>query len=102
DLRQRGMVGGSALDTVAYQIVTAESKGDETAKNELSSATGAGQFLDATWLDMIRTARPDLAGQRDEKILDLRRDPGLSHEMVAQFAERNATMLVSRCLPLTP
>jgi hypothetical protein len=102
DLRQRGMAGRLAMDTVAYRIVTAESKGDSIAKNELSSATGAGQFLNATWLDMIRTARPDLAGQRDEDILDLRRDPNLSREMVARFAKRNAAILMSRCMPLTP
>src|SRR5262249_50591348 len=51
----------SAIDSIADRIVTAESHGDGSAKNELSSATGSGQFLDATWLDMIRTARPDLA-----------------------------------------
>jgi hypothetical protein len=102
DLRQFGTVDGLSVDRVAYRIVIAESSGDVTAKNELSSATGAGQFLDATWLDMIRTARPDLAGRRDEDILDLRRDPDLSREMVARLAKRNAAMLVSRCLPVTP
>src|SRR5260221_8345515 len=38
--------GRSAVDSVAYRIVIAESGGDVSAKNELSSATGAGQFLD--------------------------------------------------------
>jgi hypothetical protein len=102
DLRQLDMASRLAVDSVAYRIVTAESSGDVTAKNELSSATGAGQFLDATWLDMIRTARPDIAWQRDEDILNLRRDPDLSREMVARFARRNAAMLASRCLPVTP
>ena len=102
DLHEMGVAGRSAVDSVAYRIVTAESGGDATAKNELSSATGAGQFLDATWLETIRAARPDLAGRSDDDILSLRRDPDLSREMVARFATRNAAMLASRCLPVTP
>lgn len=102
DLRRLDLASRLAVDSVAYRIVAAESSGDAAAKNELSSATGAGQFLDATWLDMIRTARPDLAGQPDEDILNLRRDPDLSRQMVARFARRNAAMLASRCLPVTP
>src|SRR5258708_2637038 len=96
------MAGRSTVESLAYRIVTAESGGDVAAKNELSSATGAGQFLDATWLDVIRTARPELVGQSDEDILNLRRDPDLSREMVARFAKRNAAVLASRCLPVTP
>src|SRR5258708_2639278 len=82
--RALDMAGRSTVGSVAYRIVTAESGGDAAAKNELSSATGAGQFLDATWLDMIRTARPDLVGQSDEDILNLRRDPDLSRDMVGR------------------
>lgn len=102
DLRDLAAAGGSTLTSLAYRIVAAESGGDAAAKNELSSATGAGQFLDATWLDMIRTARPELADRSDEDILDLRRDPDLSRDMVARLAERNAAVLASRCLPVTP
>ena len=100
--RTLDMAGRSTVDSVAYRIVTAESGGDAAAKNELSSAAGAGQFLDATWLDMIRTARPELVGQSDEDILNLRRDPDLSRDMVARLAKRNAAILASRCLPVTP
>ncbi len=94
--------GRLAADAVARRIVTAESGGDATARNTRSSATGSGQFLDGTWLDMIRAYRPDLAGESDTEILDLRHDPDISREMVARFAEQNAAMLVRRCLPVTP
>lgn len=94
--------GRLAADVVARRIVTAESGGDANATNARSSATGSGQFLDGTWLDMIRAYRPDLAGGSDTQILDLRRNPDLSREMVARFAEQNAAMLVRRCLPVTP
>src|SRR6186997_3735937 len=46
--------GRLAVASVARRIVTAESSGDAAARNPLSSATGAGQFLDATWLDTIK------------------------------------------------
>ena len=50
---------------------------------------------------MIRRHRPDLADRDEAAILDLRRDPDLAREMVTRFAERNAAMLISRCLPVT-
>jgi hypothetical protein len=99
---QPDLAGRLAADTVARRIVIAESSGDATARNKLSTASGSGQFLDGTWLDMIRAYRPDLAGRSDTEILDLKRDPDLSREMVARFAEQNAAMLASRCLPVTP
>jgi len=91
-----------AADVVARRIVKVESNGDADAKNPRSSATGAGQFLDGTWLDMIRAYRPDLHGRAEAEILELRYDPAVSREMVARFAEENAAMLGRRCLPITP
>jgi hypothetical protein len=102
DLGRSDLAGRVAADTLARRIVTAESSGDATAKNALSSATGAGQFLDATWLEMIHAHRPDLTRLSDAEILDLRTDADLSRAMVARFAERNAAMLLGRCLPVTP
>jgi hypothetical protein len=95
-------VGRLAADIVARRIVVAESGGDASARNPRSSATGAGQFLDGTWLDMIRAYRPDLETRAEAEILDLRYDPKVSREMVARFAEENAAMLGRRCLPVTP
>jgi soluble lytic murein transglycosylase-like protein len=48
------------IDAVVEKIISAESNGDPNAKNKRSSAMGLGQFLDQTWLDLIRTHRPDL------------------------------------------
>jgi hypothetical protein len=99
---ESGISGQLAADVVARRIVTAESGGDANARNARSSATGAGQFLDGTWLDMIRAYRPDLSTRAEAEILDLRYDPAISREMVARFAEKNAETLVGRCLPITP
>jgi hypothetical protein len=102
DVGQMETIGRLAANAMAARIVTAESNGDADARNPRSTATGAGQFLDGTWLDMIRAHRPDLTTRSETEILDLRYDPDLSRDMVARFAEGNAAMLVRRCLPVTP
>jgi len=58
DLNRPELAGDAALNTVVERIIHAESDGDPTTKNKRSSATGAGQFLDRTWLETIRTHRP--------------------------------------------
>jgi hypothetical protein len=94
---------GAAVDAVVERIIGVESGGDPNAKNKRSSATGLGQFLDETWLDMIRAHRPDLAkGRSRDEILELRRDAKVAREITARFTERNAGMLRKRGLPVTP
>lgn len=102
DPQDRDATSRLAAETVARRIITAESGGDATATNDRSTATGAGQFLEATWLEMIDRYRPDLSRGSEAEILDLRHDPDLSREMVSRFAEKNANMLLTRCLPVTP
>jgi hypothetical protein len=93
----------TAIHAVIEQIIRVESDGDPNAKNKRSSATGLGQFLDETWLDMIRAHRPDLAkGRSQAEILELRRDAKIAREVTARFTERNAEMLRKRGLPVTP
>ena len=93
----------STVDAVVERIIDVESGGDPNAKNKRSSATGLGQFLDETWLEMIRAHRPDLAkGRSQNEILELRRDAKVAREITARFAERNARMLRKRSLPVTP
>jgi hypothetical protein len=93
----------TTIDAVVERIIGVESDGDPNAKNKRSSATGLGQFLDETWLDMIRAHRPDLAkGRSQTEILELRRDAKVAREITARFTERNAEMLRKRGLPVTP
>ncbi len=95
--------GKAALSAVVERIIHAESDGDPNPKKKHSSATGAGQFLDGTWLEMIRVYRPDLIEGRSEKdILDLRLDPELAREITTRFVEQNAATLSKRGLPITP
>ena len=93
----------AAIHAVVERIIGVESNGDPNAKNKRSSATGLGQFLDETWLDMVRAHRPDLAkGRSQAEILELRRDAEVAREITARFTGRNAEMLRKRGLPVTP
>jgi hypothetical protein len=83
------------------KVITAESSGNAQARpcdaktgKLLSSAYGAGQFVEATWLEMVKKHRPDLAARSDEDILGLRGDFALSREMTVKFAEENRTYLI--------
>jgi hypothetical protein len=91
------------IEIVVERIIGAESNGDPDAKNRRSSATGLGQFLDETWLDLIRAYRPELAaGQSQDKTLQLRRDAKIAREMMRRFIRHNAEILRRKRLPVTP
>jgi len=89
-----------------------ESSFKADAKASTSSARGLYQFIEKTWLNMVRDKGADhglghLAGQIDDtfegprvadpaarkKILDLRNDPSLSAVMAAEYAKSNQSQL---------
>jgi hypothetical protein len=85
------------------RIVKVESTGNANRKNKLSSATGAGQFLDDTWLEAVRKHRPNLIkGRTDKELLKLRRDAELTREIITRLVEQYARMFQKKGLPLTP
>jgi len=101
--QRQELTGAAAIHSVVEQIIRVESNGDPNAKNSRSTAIGLGQFLEETWLDMIRTHRPDLAkGRSQPEILELRQDAKIVREITARFSERNAEVLKRRGLPVTP
>jgi soluble lytic murein transglycosylase-like protein len=92
-----------AIDAITERIIRVESNGDPNARSKRSTAMGLAQFLDATWLELIRTHRPDLAqGIDQDKALELRRDANLTREMAIRFTQQNAEILRKRGLPVTP
>jgi hypothetical protein len=100
--RSDELSGTTAVSALVERIIAVESNGDSNAKNSRSSATGLGQFLDETWLDLMRAYRPDLArGRSASETLELRREPNLAREITIRFAERNVAMLKQRGLPVT-
>ncbi|PWT81253.1 MAG: hypothetical protein C5B58_10110 [Acidobacteria bacterium] len=100
--RPTELSGGAAVSALVERIVAVESNGDPNAKNSRSSAMGLGQFLDETWLDLVRASRPDLTrGRTAIEILELRREPKLAREIIARFVGRNIAVLRQRHLPVT-
>jgi aromatic ring-opening dioxygenase catalytic subunit (LigB family) len=71
------------VSALVERIIAVESNGDPNARNSRSTAMGLGQFLDETWLDLVRVYRPDLVrGRNARETLDLRREPKLAREIV--------------------
>ncbi len=96
-------VRDASFEKLIERIVLTESQGDPRAKNKHSTAMGAAQFLDQTWLELIRAHRRELfTGRTEKEVLSLRKDLALSREMTRHFIERNATALTKRGLPVTP
>lgn len=74
-----------------------------TDKNARSSATGAGQFIDSTWLEMVKKNRPDLAdGRSDTDILALRADKDLGRQMTEAYRAQNEASLKNAGVQPTP
>ena len=94
---------GVSIADAAKRIQGVENTtGNPAAVNPRSTATGNGQFLDSTWLDTIKEARPDLTkGLSDQQILALRANPQLSAEMTQRLAIQNAAVLSGAGLPIT-
>ncbi|MFQ6551452.1 M23 family metallopeptidase [Aestuariibius insulae] len=93
----QGATVSAAVDALTDQIIRVESAGVATAKNPLSTATGLGQFIESTWLRMMRTYRPELvAAMNRADLLALRTDPSLSREMVTNLARENERYLRSQ------
>lgn len=83
-------------DAMVNRILTVEGTGNATG----SSATGAGQFTNATWLDQVKRNRPDLAqGASDADILAMRADPALGRQMTGAYLAQNRSFLQSKGLP---
>ncbi|WP_420492375.1 hypothetical protein [Allomesorhizobium alhagi] len=83
-----------AIDSFVERVIKAESGGRADAKNPNSSATGAGQFIESTWLDLFRRhfpARAQTMGR--DAILELRKDADVSRSLIRAYAKENAAVL---------
>jgi len=70
-------------------------------KDPRSSAVGG--FIDGTWLDLIKSQRPDLAqGKSDSDLLALRADAGLRADMTEAYREQNTAALKAQGLEASP
>lgn len=84
-------------------IVNAESGGNPNAQNPNSSASGPGQFIDSTFLSVLKAHHPDIAqGQSDADLLALKTDPTLGRQLTSDYASDNQAYLKQKGLPVTP
>ena len=108
--------GSTGMDfQVLAETARRESGYNAGAKAPTSSATGMFQFIESTWLDMVRrygaehglgaaaqqisliNGRASVADPAARKaILDLRYDPEISARMAGELAHENATALQTR------
>lgn len=84
-------------------IIGAESGGNPNAQNPNSSAGGLGQFIDSTWLAMLKQERPDLVeGRSPQELLALKSDPALSRQMTEAYAAQNGKILTGAGFEANP
>jgi hypothetical protein len=95
--------GGVSIEDAAKRIQPIENTtGNPAATNPRSTATGNDQFVDKTWLDTIKAARPELAkGFNDQQLLALRAVPEISSAMTTELAKQNASTLAKAGIPVT-
>lgn len=85
------------------RLMRAELDGRLFAKNPASSALGPYQFVEATFLDVVRRNLPAMAsGKSNADILALRVDPAVSREVALLYTRENANALAAKGVPATP
>ena len=95
--------GGRAIDKFIDAIIRIESGGNPRAKNPLSTASGLGQFINSTWMRMIRTYRPGLLKRMSrQQILNLRFEPNIAREMLYHLTRETEVFLRRRGHTVTP
>ncbi|MBB3313633.1 hypothetical protein FHT78_005427 [Rhizobium sp. BK196] len=101
-MAENALKGGSVGGGIVDKIVHVESGGNDNAQNPTSSAGGAGQFIDSTWLSMVKKYRPDVAaGKSAQDIIALKNNGDLSREMTGRYAQENADFLRNQGIATT-
>lgn len=79
------------------RLMMVESRGRRTVKNPASSALGPYQFIEATFLDVIKRRLPAVAsGKSDVNILALRTDLTISRNVALLYTRENARALAAK------
>lgn len=85
----------AALKSYVQRVVKAEnSTGRADARNPASTATGNGQFIESTWLNLFRKYFPQEAENMGrDAILELRKNADVSAKLIELYARENAAAL---------
>lgn len=102
-LDRNGVKAADVMDYVVDKVIDVESGGRADLTNPKSTAVGAGQFLEGTWLEAVKDFAPELmTGKSRDEVLALRTDPKLSREILARYLSRNARELEQAGYPPNP
>ncbi len=106
---QRGARATGVDFSLLVETARRESALNPTARAGTSSATGLFQFIDSTWLDMVRrhggehglgqyaaALNQGADAETRREILSLRNDPEISARMAGELTRENAATLQSR------
>jgi hypothetical protein len=99
-----GVEGTEAMtmDRFLDRLMHAESGGQLKAKNPRSTALGPFQFINSTFLSLVRRHFGDeIAGKSEGQILALRTDLDFSRRAVAAFTNENAEYLKAQGVEVT-
>lgn len=98
DKANSGFVGNSIKTFVDTIVKPGSAEG--TGKNPYSSASGVGQFIESTWLSMIKQygnqIGVDTRTMNDGQLLALRKDPVVGKFITTKYAEQNVAYLQSK------
>ncbi|MEQ1649147.1 MAG: hypothetical protein ABL898_11220 [Hyphomicrobiaceae bacterium] len=76
------------------RLMIAESGGDDTAKNSRSTAVGPYQFIEGTWLDLMRRHFvTEIANLNPQQILTLRTSRAIARRAAEIYSKENAAVL---------
>ncbi|WP_153712183.1 hypothetical protein [Eikenella corrodens] len=90
------------INRAVAKIIQNESGGNPNIPNKYSTAKGLGQFIDSTWLTMVKRYRPDIAaGKSNAQIIALKTNAPLAREMTTRYVEENARALRGAGMPVT-
>ncbi|MEO1695089.1 MAG: hypothetical protein AAFR55_07615 [Pseudomonadota bacterium] len=94
--KKSGSSSGMTMATFLDRLMLAESAGIDTAKNPRSTATGPFQFIESTWLDIMRRHFPRRVADLDRTaILALRTDRKTARAAAEAFTRDNAAILAA-------
>lgn len=85
-----------SIDLFLDRLMLAESGGRDKAKNPKSSALGPYQFIESTWLDVVRRHVPAEAEKRPPAaLLAMRTDRAFARQMAEAYTRDNAKLLMA-------
>lgn len=86
----------------ASKVTQSESGGNPAATNAHSTAAGADQFTNGTWLSQMHRDYPAFMSHNpDSTALSLRSNPAMSKIVTEDYAKQNGSFLASKGIPVS-